>query len=195
MEFVGNLIDKGTGTALTVFANRLTSGAGLEKRVAIWKAYSSVKNGSIQNSDLKNFVTFVSALALTAEILAEGSEGTSELLYTDITSASCKNAGSCALNTNCDAPTGATLVMGTSNIDTTTQPTNTQPTSRQLYDAIYATLDAMTKLGAGGRFSTALGDFSNITQTLGSNSTTIGTTSAVDRCFRQTIVNLGIGTL
>jgi hypothetical protein len=196
MEFVGNLSDKGTGEALTIFANRLAPGAGVNRRVAIWKAYSAAANGGIKNADLKNFVIFVSSLSLAAEILAEGSEGTSQVPYTYIVSPSCKSASvaACAITPGCDAPAGATLLRNSSNIDATTQPTNTQASTRQLYDAIYISLDAMTTLGAGGRFSSALNDFSSITQGLGSNSTTIGTTAAVDRCFRQTLVNLGVGT-
>jgi hypothetical protein len=196
MEFVGNLTEKGTGQALTIFANRLTSGAGLEKRVALWKVYSDAVNGSISNPDLKNFVIFVSSLSLAAEILAEGSEGTSEVPYTYIVSPSCKTApvAACAVTAACDAPSGATLIRNTDGIDANTQPTNSSATTRQLYDAIYNSLDAMTILGAGGRFSSALSDFSTITQALGSNSASIGSTAAVDRCFRQTLVNLGVGT-
>jgi hypothetical protein len=196
MEFVGNLSDKGTGQALTIFANRLTSGAGATKRVAIWQAYSAAANGGIKNPDLKNFVIFVSSLSLAAEVLAEGSEGTSQVPYTYIVSPNCKTVpvAACAITAGCDAPAGATLYRNSNTITASTEPNDAQASTRQLYDAIYISLEAMTNLNAGGRFASALSDFSSITQGLGSDSSTIGTTAAVDRCFRQALVNLGVGT-
>jgi hypothetical protein len=204
MEFVGDMTDKGTGKALTIFANRLTSGSGVTRRVTLWNVYNSAKNGSITNPDLKNFVTFISALALTAEMLAEGAQGSSQLIPGHIatSSSSCQSSGTACAGAaaTCNAPAGATLVYGTGAIPdiTTTSPSNTNPSTRQLYDMINETLSALTALSASGKFSGAVSDFNSIANVLngiGGSAAIDGGPNVADQCFRHTLLTMGVGTL
>lgn len=203
MEFVGDLSDRGTGAALTAFANRLASGAGVTKRQAIWNVYNSANTGTISNPDLKNFVVFISSLALVGELLAETSQGTGNLVPSHIaaSSATCEASNtSCTTGSNsCKEPSGSTLVAGPAPLIQSANPTNSTATPRQLYDMIDEAVTAMGALGASGRFTGAVSSFNSIKSKitgLGGNSSILDAQDTMpEECFRQMLLTTGIGTL
>lgn len=202
MEFIGNLTENGFGSALTAFANRLTGGAGAEKRQTIWNIYNAANTGKITNPDLKNFVVFISSLALVGEILAETAQGNSSLLPSDIaTSSSVCTASTTACGAGaatCNPPSGSTLKAAAAPLIQSANPDNAVATTRQLYDMIDKTVTTMSALGAAGRFSGAVTSFNSISSAInlvGGSAALDTPTSMPDQCFRHTLLSLGVGTL
>lgn len=190
MVFVGN---DANGTGLAKMAERMVSGAGQARRAALYTAYQvGTSTTAITDLDLRNFVKFVSALAIAAEVLAE-SAPTGTVLKTNIaasgsscTIALCAGGGGAV----CNAPTTG-LAAGTfAGLASTDPGSVTTANSQMLNDAVSNANTALNALSPSGNFSGSAGSFSSIT-----GAAPDGTgTSATERCFRAQLLNFGIGT-
>jgi hypothetical protein len=189
IEFVGN---GANGHALTKFAERLSSGAGETRRLAIHSAFK--RHTEITDSSLKAFAKFVSALSLTAEILGEaaGPDGTlskTDLALSEICSMSelTGNPGSHA----CDFPaTGNLDSSGTTADILTNTPTGSKPNFDQVYWAIKYTYNALQELQAGGDFGKASTGLQDILNQTGGN-TPSGAGATAQNSFRAQLVGTG----
>jgi hypothetical protein len=177
----------GSGEAITALANSLANGAGESKRLAIYSAYSKVSSITT-NTQLRGLVRLTAGLALAAEILAEQATnaGVATILEQEdiVTNPSGCNSVTC-LGTGCAAP-GGTLALGAA-VDISPTPADStdlsgSATLRMFNAAIDAVNDAITEVGASGKFSTGTGG-------LASGLLTIGTTD----CYRFAMLEQGIG--
>jgi hypothetical protein len=196
MLFVGDITNVGVGQGLTNFAQRLSSGAGEAKRVAIWNAFHSYNN--VQSTNLAQFVRFVGALSLVGEILAEA-QGTDTLLHqTDLvqTPATCLSTGSAAcLGSNITAcengsgPLQSTAETAPIDGSGAAAPTETYPIADHLNDSLDSVIESLTALGAEGKFGSTLSTFTQIFKTVKPSSAP----PATYECFMYSLINVGIG--
>jgi hypothetical protein len=185
MEFVGN----GTGgAALTKFAQRLYSGAGLSKRTSIYNSFAATAYATAPASrtDLQNFTVFVASLALAGEILAEaaGSDGVLRKSNLVVTPGSCLSNG-----TGCVATGNVTTtdcLSATASTCLATVTAGATPNADQLFFAIQYAYNAINQLGASGSFSGSNGLGAVIA--LGGRPST-----GTDALFRGQLLNFGVG--
>jgi hypothetical protein len=150
IEFVGN---QANGRALTRFAERLSSGSGETRRLAIYNAFKD--HTLITNSSLKAFVKFVSALSLAAEILGEAANSDGILHKTDLVADLTCSKDLLTNNpatTACDAPAAGNIEGSSTGDILTNTPSGAKPNYDQLYWAIEYAYNALQELQAGGDF-------------------------------------------
>jgi outer membrane murein-binding lipoprotein Lpp len=200
MDFVGYLSDNSPGYAINKLAEHLISGAGENKRVAIWTAFNM--RTEISTPALSNFVEFIGGLALTAELLAEaGDTQTGIFSQSNLVQdpSGCIAAGfpGCAGSTYCAVPIsgyGSNLTATSEPSIATNSPTNTNPSLDQAFDALSLSLDGLANLAPSGKFQS----LSNITSafTDAVNYGYVEPSSAPpdsDECFREAMISNGIG--
>lgn len=190
-QFVG---DGATGAALTAMAEKLSGDAGQAKRQAIYQAYLKYKAISAANSDLKNFVQFVTSLGLAAEMLAEVAAG-GTLSKTSLAQSpsTCNSATpACLVSTGCGEPVSGLLTPATAfgDIDTVDPGSVATVNADMLYSALVHAYNSMLNLAPGGSFSSTS---SGIAAIISGGTTPPSTGAGVDRCFRGNILAFGIG--
>lgn len=186
---------------LTVLANQISS-AGETKRNAIHAAY--LKHLNMTAGSEREFVRFITGLALAAELLAEskGAVSTSDLETDDLatTPSTCMAAGLCTVEATCDPPAAIafrqtapsfTAVDISGLADLTTG--DGKPTYAMLNDTLDETVTALTALGASGGFSSGGTDFSDIGTVFGTLGA-LGSDTERARCYTQGLLNNGIAT-
>jgi hypothetical protein len=172
------------GAGMTLMAEELASGAGLSKRQAILAAWK--QNSSIQSTNMKNLVRFVSSFALVAEILAESSTGNT-LHKTDIAPQACQDpqGAGCASCTNARNLSDVATVS----VDASTTYTGTTNLG-ELNGAIVEAQSALTAIGGAGSFSSgALNFVTQLTGTAGGGTNV----AAVANCYRKELLTLNVG--
>lgn len=162
VEFIGN---KANGTALTKYAEKLSSGAGETRRLALYDAYT--QHLTITDPTLKSFVKFATSLALTAEILAEAASADGILRKENlIASRNCK--ASAPDPVNCILATDS-RILATAGSDLLSSPSGAQPSIDHLYFTILAASDALSSLAPSGKFGDTNSGFLKILDQLGNN--------------------------
>lgn len=186
-SFIGMSSESTGGGGISKLAEGMTSGAGQAKRMAIYNAYKSAD--TITDTDLKNFVKFLGATALSAEILAEAAGADGILAKTDIVqNASCTAAGgACLGDTACD-PANAALGLANSGDIDSNPPNTANATSDQLYWAFKKASQAFSNLGSGG----PLASIKSAVEQFTSSPAPAGNPLA-DECFRGILLDQGIG--
>jgi hypothetical protein len=182
----------GSGQALSNLAEKMAPGS-LTKRQNVQQAFQKYPSISSANAPLQALVRFVGAVALAAEFLAEEltTSGTT-LNPNKIASngASCLAAGlgGCAVNAACGAPSGAVLGTGASAPNFLTTALSGTIDLGHFKQAMTEMNNALTALAAAGKFSNGAGGLSNSILGL-----TLDVNSSTQRCFRYTMLSLGIG--
>ncbi len=188
--FITSMADGDASQGLTTMAGKLSVGAGLARRKAIYEAYLKVSSIS-SNTGLRGLVRFVTGFALAAEILAEDSGGDGKLSTTDLAddpTACVNNIATCLTISNCTR-TG-TVLSGAAAVDLVTSPSDTamdgaSPTWGQFSGTIGAISSALTnELASNGKFKTGTLDVAVVLAALSS--------SAPD-CLRATLLQQGFG--
>lgn len=193
--------EKGMGI-VNALAGELSLASGVEMRTAVLDAYKV--SADISDQKLKSLVRFVAGLALVGELLAEEAGGDGTLSAGDLANnvTTCSGSGgapACAGEATCDK-TGGKLSAGGASPDLRSDAGieaadfSTGPTFEQLIETFEAIVDAGGDLNAsmmqdGGFNSDALSSATSIASQLA------GLTggNAVDRCYRYTLISLGIG--
>jgi len=183
------------GSGLTTLSNKLTSQASESTRINIYTAYKKIEN--ISNTSLKGLVRFVTAITLTAELLAEDAVNgifDANDLASDATTCKAQTTVGCLASASCDIASashqlahGASVDLGENTSDFV--DLSGTPTLSMLHAAIQEVDYALnTEIGAGGKFSSGTGSFSSDII-----STTAPTTAALARCYRRILLSLGVG--
>lgn len=174
------------GGSLTALANRLSSGAGEARRLAIYTAYKRV--AEINNAELRGFVRFVTGFALAASVLAEVTGANGSLEKSDLvqTPSACANLATCAAD--CTATTGTTLAAGAT-LDLVNAPTSQTLSGTHHLGMIDGAIDAVfyalvSELAASGKYSTGLGSFADVLRLADPNQ---------NECYRYVLINNGVG--
>jgi hypothetical protein len=193
MKAVGNG-GSGGAASLSRMAGSLAPSAGEVKRQQILAAYLKAKN--IQDPSLRGLVRFTSAFALAAEILGEETRGSAVFTQLNLVRNvdGCKAAPviSCNLTTDCTTIDPVIQVDATMTaIDRTTAAAadfDSAPTWRMVHFAVSEIVFALeSELAASGKFSSGLGSFSGNLLSEGASAFT------VDGCYRQLLLNTGVG--
>jgi hypothetical protein len=214
--FVGD--GKGGGGGLTSLGTHISQKGGASgeaKRVALANAVVQSQNIT-GNPSLKGLVQFLTATALSGEILSElaGSDGSIPKTAIALNPTACvATAGVCALPATlptplptpiagvnggdpnpCSPPTGTIFTRAGATTDiVATSPTSTNPSLEQFFSAITYSLSGLSAVGSGGSsFSATSSTLKTLsTVDIETNTPTEGTG---DRCLRYEILVVGIGT-
>ena len=179
-ESVGSIL-----TTLTEFA---APNAGVTKRNTLVNAYKKV--AQINNTSLKGFVRFATAIAIAAEILAEESGVAADFVAskTDYASdqSNCNLSDACAGGGDADCTVGSpTIAGGADTYNMSSDPGNVDlsaatPTWGMVFSAITAARDGLTEMGV------STGDSLSLVTTI---ITTGGfATANAGQCARGTLV-------
>jgi hypothetical protein len=143
-------------------------------RLTIQKAYADAAN--IQDSTLKSYMQFISALIMTNHLLASAVGADGKLTASDIVSSptacntsTCVGAGEIA---KCEKPSSSSLLdkLGSdAGILGTASNWDTDPSIEKVIQAAIAANDASTILFSSGNTSTGLGDVFNTLSNAGAN--------------------------
>ena len=187
------------GSGLNELVNALVDGAGEEKRLAIFSALEMA--GDIEQIELRGLVRFVSAMSLTAEILAEdagvasdSTKFTGNDFVEDAEECESLSQEQCLLDQfngsgDCFAPADATIETGTviDSDDFSEEDFEGNPTLFQFDFAINQVNTALTsEVGAGGTFETGAGDFAE-------EITSEDIIENAPSCYRKLLLELGVG--
>ena len=154
----------GKGAGVSAFNKLVASVAPNASRTTRLAIYNNafLKWQSIQNTELRALVKFVSSAALAAEVLGEASGGdaiTKEELATNPTACEATTTTTCAASSACAKPsgTGNNLEFGTTTIDlAVTEPSGTNPDLLYFNSAVTYANEGLQELGVSGSFLTQL---------------------------------------
>jgi hypothetical protein len=186
------------GKAITLIANAIGSDAGAATRLELFHAYQL--HASVTEPSLKGFVRFLGALALLADMVAEGASNPSHITPADLvlTPESCTKAV-CAVppvpgNPDCGKPSGSALNSGpttpidladASTTDAVISDSTFAPTLSLIQSAIVEIKLGLNQINSSGNLASSLEAF----------------TSSFDGvallnegpCYRAGLVDTGIG--
>lgn len=178
-----------SGGGLSTLANRMIStgklSPGKAARLKMYEAYQRV--GSISNASLRELLRFLTATALAAEILAEGSGSDRLFTATDLAVGGLNCQFNTCTNDSCDTGTGDLTTSSEAGNIKTTAPNTDSPSLDQLYYAIEEAVLGLTNLGAGTSTT------QNLQAILSTGNGIPSSGFAGARCFRATLIENGVG--
>jgi hypothetical protein len=186
----------GTGKSITSLANAAAGSSGTTARGAFLQAYQNAAKIT-DNGKLKGLVEFLTGMALFSDLLAEVSATPGHVVGNDIvsnaTSCATLDSTTCAGSSACDIgnPALADGSAGTPVSMATASSLSGGVTLSMLQTALDGVNQGLTDLQSSGSLGSSLSGFTNSGK-LGDTAIQTGGTAAL-RCYRWTLVNLGIG--
>jgi len=179
------------GKIITSLGGTLTTAApaGQTARLAFFHAYQ--KSLVIADPKTKGLIRFLTALALTSELLAENARTSGKIKQTDLVvdPTTCAASAPLYISAGCAAPTGGTLITGTTVTLTTATDTDMSgtPTLYMINAAIGEISAGLSQMGSSSSLGSSSSAFSSALIAI---ALVPGTDSPA---YRATLVGNGIG--